>query len=457
MLACLSRPPDPLLYGDGWYDAWMARLEDEPFLAARWLKHQRRDDYWKHGSVCEDYSRITAAVLAVGGWNDAYSNAIPRMLNGLTAPVKAIIGPWTHKYPHFAVPEPRIGFLQEALRWWDFWLKGEPTGVLRDPAVRAYIMDSYSPQGLPDRLPGRWIAEGAWPGPAVEPNRLYLTATGLGSEPGEETTLTISSPQTVGRNGGEFCVIWLGPEFAGDQAADDASSLTFDTAPLGTAVDVVGAPVLELEFSVDKPVALVAVRLNDVRPDGSVTRITYTLQNLTHIVSHEHPEALEPGERYFARIKLDDIAWHLPEGHRLRLSISTSYWPMMWPAPEPVELTVHTARSWLTVPLRARIANESEPAFAEPVTAPPVKLEEVRPPFHKREQTEDPATGEVTIEIVDDFGMYREASHGLVSGGWAARPTPSGQTTPCQRACRPTGRRKWFAMTLTCAPRRIHR
>jgi putative CocE/NonD family hydrolase len=234
MLAYSSRAPDPLLYGEGWYDAWMERLENEPFLAARWLKHQRRDDYWKHGSVCEDYSRITAAVLAVGGWNDAYSNAIPRMLNGLTAPVKAIIGPWTHKYPHFAVPEPRIGFLQEALRWWDFWLKGEPTGVLRDPAVRAYIMDSYSPQGLPDRLPGRWIAEGAWPGPAVEPNRLYLTASGLGSEPGEETTLTISSPQTVGRNGGEFCVIWLGPEFAGDQAADDAGSLTFDTAPLGT-------------------------------------------------------------------------------------------------------------------------------------------------------------------------------------------------------------------------------
>ena len=417
MLAYSSRAPDPLLYGEGWYDAWMERLENEPFLAARWLRHQRRDDYWKHGSVCEDYSRITAAVLAVGGWNDAYSNAIPRMLNGLTAPVKAIIGPWTHKYPHFAVPEPRIGFLQEALRWWDFWLKGEATGVLRDPAVRAYIMDSYSPQGLPDRLPGRWIAEGAWPGPSVEANRLYLTATGLGGEPGEETTLNIASPQTVGRDGGEFCVIWLGPEFAGDQAADDAGSLTFDTAPLGTAVDLVGAPVLELEFSVDKPVALVAVRLNDVRPDGSVTRISYALQNLTHIVSHEHPEALEPGERYFARIKLDDIAWHLPEGHRLRLSISTSYWPMMWPAPEPVELCVHTARSWLTVPLRPRLPDEREPVFEEPVSAPPVVLEEVRAPFHKREQTEDPATGEVIIEIVDDFGLYRETNHGLVSGG----------------------------------------
>ena len=417
MLAYSSRAPDPLLYGDKWYDAWMERLEGEPFLAARWLKHQRRDGYWKHGSVCEDYSRIKAAVLAVGGWNDAYSNAIPRMVNGLASPVRAIIGPWTHKYPHFAVPEPRIGFLQEALRWWDFWLKGEATGVLREPAVRAYIMDSYAPQGLPDRLPGRWIAEGAWPGPLIEPNRLYLTPAGLSPEPGEETALSICSPQTTGRDGGEFCVIWLGPEFAGDQSRDDAGSLTFDTPPLGMDLDIVGAPELELEFTSDRPVAHIAVRLNDVRPDGQVTRITYALQNLTHVASHEFPEALEPGERYFARIKLDDIAWHLPEGHRLRLSISTAYWPMMWPAPEPVTLTVHSARSWLTVPARSPLPGEKEPSFPEPVSAPPVKLEELRPEFHKREQTEDPDTGAITLEIVDDFGLYREANHGLVSGG----------------------------------------
>jgi putative CocE/NonD family hydrolase len=417
MLAYSSRAPDPLLYGDRWYDAWMERLQNEPFLAARWLHHQRRDSYWKHGSVCEDYSRIKAAVLAVGGWNDAYSNAIPRMLNGLKSPVKAIIGPWTHKYPHFAVPEPRIGFLQEALRWWDFWLKGEPTGVLRDPAVRAFIMDSYSPQGLPEKLPGRWIAEGAWPGPLIEPNRLYLTPAGLSPDPGDETKLEFCSPQTTGRDGGEFCVIWLGPEFAGDQARDDAGSLTFETAPLGTGLDIVGAPELELEFIADRPVTHVAVRLNDVRPDGQVTRITYALQNLAHIASHEHPEALEPGERYFARIKLDDVAWHLPRGHRLRLSISTSYWPMMWPAPEPVTLAVQTARSWLTVPARSVMRGEKEPTFPQPVSAPPVELEELRPEFHKREQSEDPDTGAVTLEIVDDFGMYREMSHGLVSGG----------------------------------------
>ena len=416
MLSYSSRPPDPALVGEGWFDTWMQRLDNEPFLAARWLHHQRRDEYWKHGSVCEDYSNIEAAVLAVGGWNDAYSNAIFRMLAHLKAPVKAIIGPWAHKYPHFAVPGPRIGFLQEALRWWDFWLKGEATGVLRDPAVRAYVMASTPPQALPPHIPGRWISEASWPGHSSQPNRLYLTPDGLRESPGEDLALSLSSPQTTGRDGGEFCVIWMGPEFAGDQARDDAGSLVFDTHALGADMDLVGPAELELEFSSDRPVALLAARLSDVRPDGSVSRISYGLQNLTHIVSHEHPEPLEPGERYFCRIRLDDVARTLPEGHKLRLSISTSYWPMMWPAPEPVTLDIHTARSWLTVPVRTPVPGEVAPVFAEPVSAPPADLVELRPPSNSREQTEDDATGEVTISIVDDFGLYRNADHGLITG-----------------------------------------
>ncbi len=289
--------------------------------------------------------------------------------------------------------------------------------MLRDPAIRAYIIDSYSPQDLPAQLAGRWIAEAAWPGPGCEINRLYLTPGGLSQKPGEDEGLSIKSPETTGRDGGEFCIIWLGPEFAGDQARDDAGSLTFDSAPLGTGVDITGAAELELEFSVDRPVAKLAVRLCDVRPDGSVTRISYALQNLTHIASHEHPEPLEPGERYFARVRLDDIAWHLPPGHRLRLSLSTSYWPIMWPAPEAVTLTVHASRSWLNVPLRSPEATSVVPHFDEPLSAAPVKLHEVRPPHHERVQTQDPGTGAVTISIIDDFGLYTEATHGLTSGG----------------------------------------
>ena len=416
MLAYSSRPPDPALVGAAWREIWLRRLEIEPFLAAHWLRHPHRDAYWKHGSVCEDFAAIEAAVLAVGGWNDAYSNAIPRLLRGLRAPARAIIGPWAHKYPHFAVPEPRIGFLQEALRWWDFWLKGEVTRVLGDPAFRYYVMDAYRPEGLPARLPGRWLGDGAWPPPQAETLKLHLNRKGLGETPDKPAAMSICSAQTVGKDAGEFCVIWLGPEFAGDQAGDDAGSLTFDTGPLGVAMDIVGRPVLDLAFSVDKPVAQVAVRLNDVWPDGAVTRITYALMNLTHLAGHEHPSRLEPEKTCRARIGLDDIAWRIPAGHRLRVAISTSYWPLMWPSPEPVTLTVMTGASFMEVPVRPAAKGEKQPQFPQAVAAPPLAQEELRPASNRREHGLDPATGAVTLTIEDDFGKYRNKDHGLVSG-----------------------------------------
>jgi hypothetical protein len=416
MLSYSSRPPDPALVGEGWRELWLNRLENLPFFAAQWLRHPHRDAYWKHGSVCENFDAIEIPVLAVGGWNDAYSNAIPRLLRGLRSPARAIIGPWVHKYPHFAVPEPRIGFLQEALRWWDFWLKGESTRVLRDAAIRYYVMDAYRPGGFPALLPGRWVADVAWPPTGTEVHTLHLTPQGLREKPGPDAALTVSSPQTTGLDGGEYCIIWLGPEFAGDQARDDATSLVFDSGALGEAIDIVGKPAVELEFSVDRPVAFLALRLNDVWPDGTVTRITYHLFNLTHRESHEHPAALEPGRRYRARIGLDDIAWRLPEKHKLRLAISTSYWPLMWPAPEPVTLTIHAAASRLEVPIRRASPGEQEPGFPPAETAPPHGEDELRAPSHVRETRTDPATGIVTLAIVDDFGKRRASDHGLVTG-----------------------------------------
>ncbi len=415
MLAYSSRPPDPALVGERWRDMWLERLEAEPFLAAEWLKRPHRDDYWKHGSVCEDFGAIDAAVLAVGGWNDAYSNAIPRLVNNLKTIVKGIVGPWAHKYPHFAVPEPRIGFLQEALRWWDFWLKGEPTGVIRDPAMRVYVMDSIAPDSLPARWPGRWISD-IWPPASSELHRLHLTPEGLREDPGQEARLDIRSPQTTGKDGGEFCVIWLGPEFPGDQKADDEGSLVFDSGTLGEPIDLVGAAVLELDYSVDRPVAQIAVRLNDVRPDGTITRITYALKNLAHRDSHEHPSPLEPGKRYTTRIQLDDIAWHLPAGHKLRLAVSTCYWPLMWPSPETVTLTMRTNASFLEVPIRRPVPGEQAPDFPQAVAAPPLETDELRAPGHRRDQHIDPDTGTLTITIVDDFGRYRDRGHGLVTG-----------------------------------------
>jgi uncharacterized protein len=333
MLAYSSRPPDPKLVGNKWRKMWMERLKNEPFLIIPWLSHPHRDAYWKHGSVCEDFGAIEAPTLIVGGWNDAYSNAIPRLMKGLRTTRKAIIGPWVHKYPHFAVPEPRIGFLQEMLRWWDQWLKNEATGVSRDPDFRYYVMEPWKPDRFPERINGRWLSDSFWGFGNVDTKKWFLNAKGIGPTAGAETPLTISSKQTTGADGGEYCIIWLGPEFPGDQRRDDENSLTFETPALITDMDIVGQPAIELSFSVDKPVAHVAVRLNDVWPTGEVSRITYHLQNLCMRDSRETPTPLEPGKRYRMKIKMDDIAWRVPKGHKIRVSISTSYFPRCGPHP----------------------------------------------------------------------------------------------------------------------------
>jgi uncharacterized protein len=413
MLAYSSRPPDPKIVGAKWKKMWMERLKNEPFLLIPWLKHPHRDAYWKHGSVAENFSAINCPVLCVGGWNDAYSNAIPRLMRGLRSPRKAIIGPWAHKYPHFAVPGPKIGFLQEMLRWWGQWLKDESTGVSMDPDYRVYIMDAVKPGGSFDNLPGRWIADSQWGVGNTEVKTWYLTEAGIAGAAGAEKAVTISSNQTTGVDGGEYCMIWLGPEFPGDQRRDDLQSITFDSPVLRQDMDIVGAPQVELEFSVDKPVAHIVVRLNDVWPDGEVSRITYHLQNLCMRNSREHPSSLEPGKRYTMKIKLDDIAWRVPAGHKIRVSISTNYFPMMWPAPEPVTLTVYAGKSSVHVPIRKRIENEKPMEWKPAEAAEPVKLQELSKPFHKREASTDPKTGEWKLAIVDDFGRSKIIEHGL--------------------------------------------
>ena len=415
MLAYSSRPPDPAVVGNKWRKMWMERLKNQPFLLIPWLQHPHRDEYWKHGSVCEDWMAIETPTLVVGGWNDAYSNAIPRLMTGLRTTCRAIIGPWAHKYPHFAKPEPAIGFLQEMLRWWDQWLKGEPTGVSRDPAYRYFIIASEPPGKSKEQLRGRWVSDGVWGAGNVSTKKWHLNDNGIGGSEAAEKALTISSKQTVGFDGGEYCIIWLGPDFPGDQAKDDAGSLVFDSPALIADMDIVGQPAVELDFSVDKPVASVAVRLNDVFPTGEIARITYHLQNLCMRDSRENPTPLEPGKRYRMKIKLDDIAWRIPKGHKLRVSISTTYFPLLWPAPEPVTLTVYAGKSFVHVPVRREIANEALVTWSPPEAAPAADRKELKAPWHKRETTIDPKTGEARLEIIDDFGSGEIGPHKLVT------------------------------------------
>lgn len=418
MLSYSSRPPDPALVGERWREMWRERLENQPLLIDTWLSHQTRDAYWEHGSVCENFSSITAATLIVGGWGDAYSNAIPRLLDGLTCPRKGIIGPWVHKYPHFAIPEPRIGFLQEALRWWDKWLKGVDTGVENDQDLRAYVMDSAPPKTWYTERPGRWVTATTWPAPSQEMETFYLSASQLNRRPsGANEPLEIISPETCGFDGGEYCAIWLGPDLPGDQRRDDNMSLVFDSAQLEAPIDILGAPTLALTVAAGQPFANIAVRLCDVRPDGSVARISHDVMNLRHRDGSAQPTAVVPGEAMDLTIQLDDIGYRIPAGHRLRVAISTAYWPLIWPTPAPVTLTVHLANARLDVPVCTGCAVAApDDLFAPAQASAAQRLRTIREGGHQRILETDQANGAGTLRIVDDFGESEDLDTGLIAG-----------------------------------------
>ncbi len=374
--ADMCHPPDPALVGEGWRDLWVQRLQNLPLFLERWLRHQHRDAYWKHGSVCEDYDAIQCPVFAVGGWTDGYTNAIPRLLERLNVPRKGLIGPWAHAYPHVALPGPQIGFLQEMVRWWDHWLKGEPTGVMDEPMLRAWMCDSVKPAARHDSLPGRWIAEASWPPQSVLRQRLNLTEQGLSETPGTLAPRPLCSPLTVGEHAGQWCPFGRGNDQADDQREDDARSLTFETAPLANDLELLGAPVVELDIACDKPVAHLVTRLCDVRPAGESLRVSFGVLNLAHRDSHEAPSALEPGRRYRIRLQLNDCAARLPAGHRIRVALSTSYWPMIWPAPEIATVTVFGGA--LDLPVRPR-REEALIGMPPPESAPPEAITRPRP------------------------------------------------------------------------------
>ena len=358
LLRAISHPPDPALVGDRWLSMWRQRLENVPLFLERWMHHQRRDAYWQHGSVCDDYGAIQCPVFAVGGWTDGYTNTIARLLEHLKVPRKGLIGPWAHGYPHIARPGPQVGFLQEILRWWDHWLKGEANGVMDEPMLLAWISGSVAPAADHVQLPGRWVGEDSWPSAESDSAHLVLTNDGLQAAESALTAMELRSSQTVGSHAGEWCPFGYGGDQPDDQAEDDYRSLTFETLPLAGPFDILGAPVVTLDVSSDKPVATIVARLCDVLPSGKVLRVSYGILNLTRRDGDDAPSALVPGRRYCVRIQLNDAGARFSAGHRVRLALSTTYWPLMWPAPDPATVTLHAGS--LSLPLRPAKSSDAQ-------------------------------------------------------------------------------------------------
>ena len=412
MFAYLSRPADPEIRPD-WREDWIQRMDHLPDLAADWLTHPTRDQFWKHGSVCEDWSRIDVPVLAVTGWADAYVNTPLALVEKLKSPTKSLIGPWEHRYPHISKIEASDAH-SEILGWFDRWLKGELNGAETLPDFRTYVQEHDDPSSEIKSRKGRWIAEEVWPSKNVQ-ELVYFLGDGVLGTQSSAGTIAISNPADLGAASGYFCPgMRIDNELPGNQEKDDAQSTCFEL-QLQAPLEIVGRPRLKLAFRVDQPVAQVVARLCDVAPDGVSQRISYRPFNLTHHNSHESPQALVPGKRYEVEFELNACAHRLQAGHQLRLALSTSYWPIVWPAPKPVEITLECEGCQLVLPER-RVMSEPEPANPGPADRFPVLNAEILRAPSSASQLATDEEGRTTLETFDDFGMSRDPYHGLISG-----------------------------------------
>src|SRR5258707_10963089 len=344
------------------------RFDAEPW-SLLYLKHQRDGEFW-HSPV-RPLKDIKVPCFLIGGLLDGYRDSIPRMLEQVKAPVKAIVGPWNHTFPHDAEPGPQIEWRDQAVRWWDYWLKNRNTGIMDEPSLAIYMRQWHPPDAKLGNVPGFWRAEQAWPPRDAANTTLYLQdAHLLSNEVAKTAAHQLRYIPSVGVEAG----FWWG-ELLTNQRPVDAFSLTYDSQILDDEVAILGLPNVSLQVAADARLADWFVRLSDVAPDGRVTMVTGAGINGAQRDSMAKPEDLVPGKIYPLSLDLHLASWVFPRGHRIRVAISNALWPMNWPTPYPMTtslMLVGDAASRIVLP-RVPVHGPAAPAFAapEPVEEPP--------------------------------------------------------------------------------------
>ena len=352
-------------------DAWFRdRFDTEPSMLI-YMRQQRDGPFWDRASSRGKYDQIHIPGFHIGGWYDGYRDSLPRMLENVEAPVKALIGPWDHYFPHNAYPAPSMEWRHEAVRWFDQWLKGRDTGIMDEPRFAVYVRDWHPPGPTLDFAPGQWRWEAGWPVERTEPLMMFAQPDHtLATTPSKPAThRLVYKPSSGVEAGGP--VMWWG-SVTHDQRPTDAFSLVYDGDPLTEDLEILGFPRAILRVSADAPRANWFVRISDVAPDGSVTQVAGAGFNGTHRYSAREPEDIEPGEVFPLEIEMHFTSWIFPMGHRIRFALSNAQWPMMWPTPYPMTTAMALGGDQgarLVLPF-VPPGEQPEPAFKDPVADP---------------------------------------------------------------------------------------
>jgi putative CocE/NonD family hydrolase len=395
-------PPVPEIYGDGWRRVWEERVEAYEPWTFRWLEHQTYDDYWKHGSLREDYGAIEAPTMLVTGWADGYTNIALRGLAGLRCPKRLLAGPWAHASTEVSRPGPNVDLVPEIARWWDRWLKGIDNGVDREPPITLFVRRPTKPAADLAVHRGEWRFEPGWP---LERSRVVAFPLARSERTGDgpdelEVRGDVGWTAWISCAGG---LPWGQPQ---DQRPDEAHSLVYDWPTLDRELEILGHPRATIRLTSSAPVAYLSAKLCDVHPDGTSQLVTRGLLNLTHRDSSERPSPVAPGRPVDVAVELEVTSWVFEPGHRVRLDLAGSDWPNAWPPPRPVLLAVDRSASALVLPT----LEGPSPAPGRPQLPPPRRAQA------GRRSSRGDELDEVTWRIEHDV-LRRETRAVVRSGG----------------------------------------
>lgn len=340
----LPSPPD--YRTDSTYFA--NRFDTRPWLFT-YLEHPVDDDWWRRKSLRFHFDQLTIPSFLIGGLLDGYRDPVLRMLDSVHAPVKAEIGPWKHDYPNDGVPGPNVEWRQQALRWWDHWLKGKKNGVMDEPRLTVFVRAGQPPDATQATTRGAWRAED-WPITRTRWQSWYLSDDHRLADQRSSAKATDDHLRFIAGVGTAVPEWWNDP--TGDMAADDGQSLVYDGPAMTEPVEIIGFPRVRLHVAADASIADWTLRLEDVAPDGQVALVTGTLVSGAQRESRLHPTPLPAGTAVDLVDTLHFTTWTFQAGHRVRLAIANSQFPMAWPTPYGMttRLTIDNERSMLELP-----------------------------------------------------------------------------------------------------------
>jgi putative CocE/NonD family hydrolase len=333
-----------------------------------WRAHPTYDRYWKQNGYNfeEYYARYPdIPICFLGGWYDIFKRGTLRNFDGLAkrkAPTKLIVGPWTHTSGITYAgdvdfgPKAKLSVEKEALRWFDEFLKGEDKGILKEPPVKYFLMGGGSGEkNDAGRLQsgGRWKTAARWPPAGFAPRKFYLHADGsLQANPASSSDPSVfqfdpASPvPTIGGNidSGKHLV----PRGAQNQTPRDdhpfaenelplsarRDVLTFESPPLGRDLEVTGPMRVSLWVASNAKDTDFTAKLIDVHPPSEDYPAGYAMNVEDGILrmrfrnGREREELMQPGKVYKVTIDLWATANLFRKGHRIRLDVSSSNFPM---------------------------------------------------------------------------------------------------------------------------------